>query len=279
MNTISFECAACSAPLRVGDHLAGKRVRCPKCKNTTIVPLPDATDMGRVLEEAAVFETSAPAAPSAEAKESESGSKPTLRASAQDVGPRPHVENDHEPIDGVFRTVTIAFLPGVVISFLLALALSILWVPELVNLVVDPTVDRWVRFALFRWIGVLLCFGAVVWSAILALAAARGVFGRGVIHGLFDKGDGAFETTRWTFLVGYVVYTVALIPLPGWLIYLHLRARRVRGADLDGIMLGVLCGLVVLFIAAFLGRRLYRRWFNPPEEPSRRIAGTRYGGR
>jgi predicted Zn finger-like uncharacterized protein len=43
MSEIRFSCPGCDATLRVSDPaLAGKKVKCPKCGNITIIPAPDA---------------------------------------------------------------------------------------------------------------------------------------------------------------------------------------------------------------------------------------------
>ena len=35
---IAFNCSACAAPMKVGDNLAGKKVKCPKCAAVNVVP-------------------------------------------------------------------------------------------------------------------------------------------------------------------------------------------------------------------------------------------------
>jgi hypothetical protein len=44
--TIAFRCTACAAPLKVGDHFAGKRCKCPRCPAVIVVPAESQEDSG-----------------------------------------------------------------------------------------------------------------------------------------------------------------------------------------------------------------------------------------
>ncbi len=64
---VSLTCSGCSATMKAPDSMIGKRVACPKCKTSFVIPDPNAVNDFEVVEEilevAEVIETDLPAAP------------------------------------------------------------------------------------------------------------------------------------------------------------------------------------------------------------------------
>ncbi len=276
---IRFRCPHCRKLYSTSDDSSGKSVvcRCGQRVKISAASEPTATDIVVALEHAAEYEDRAASVrvtPTDEGRASASSTE--VGSQAVPTHPPTEPTDSPEAIDGELRSITIVFLPGVVIAFSGALALSFLSIPYVLSLI---SVSAWMRFVFFGWIGVLMPIGAALFLTILTISAVRGVSGKGVVPGFLEKGCEVFDTVRWTFLVGYSVYTIVVTALSGWLTYQIIRPHGVRDSDILRGILAAVCGFVILCIVALLGRRLYRRWIDPPEEPTSGIAGTRYGRR
>jgi hypothetical protein len=73
---IEVVCPQCRKTLRVGDHVAGKKIRCPACQGIVSVPAEEIVEVAKVYEEPEPAPVR-PAPPRAQRPDSRAGSRPS----------------------------------------------------------------------------------------------------------------------------------------------------------------------------------------------------------